>query len=708
MRKNISLLLAAIVLLITMSSVAFAASETKDLFMLDKSYNMAVSILFDKEMPTVSFTAPDGTVIDGYSLRYDSGEDWVQFYILNAAVGQWMITYDKKSNSQLTINYSSYMESISINNFAFEAASNNNIPVHFSVTGDSTDNYQWQIYAVVTENGSVVGERLLTEGSASLGDVVNRDVYVGDLSDYANYQLRLDIWQRNGVEEVYDSRIADGSFAIIGHTSGDAIDDFRVELNITDGELLIDWSEWARGGGYIVAVFDLAQSGTEPIYFTEVTDGSNKAEALFDPATDNIRIDLTGRSWNQNTPTKSKTISINNGVIINTFVSELTNSSQAKVEYEVPQSITADVIVNSKSEKVNLSGSGNFSLNLPETYNEAEIRYSLTDANVIYIVKFQATVDNIPPILRLPENKTALSVDSDEYKLVGVTEADAILKVNDEVITINTDGTFVHTISLANGENILKVTATDWAGNITSQDVIINRVNGNKTSTMGADANGWGFVERFLPLIISFIVSLALFLTILFVSKGYGKTKNKRLYILRVLRNIDIIIGSLCLLFGGYFLWKYIALSRLSESEDYFALALKSIDEAYAALQDAAFCLQMLKALGIAIGICLLIAVLLGYIIKLMKHRAATEPINADESTRITSETHLTQTESVADSAVSADDKDDIPVTSTTEGLEGEPTSEPTIYKPETYVCPICGATYGKLVKFCGKCGNTM
>lgn len=666
MRKSISLLLATIVLLITMSSVAFAAGETKDLFLLDESYNMAVSILFDKEMPTVSFTAPDGAVIDGHSLRYDSGEDWVQFYIPNAAAGQWRITYDNKSNSQLAINYASYMESISINNFAFDAVSNNNIPVHFSVTGDSTDSYQWQIYAVVTENGSVVGERLLTEGLASLGDAVNRDVYVGDLSDYADYQLRLDIWQRNGVEEVYDSRIADGSFAIIGHTSGDAIDDFRVELNITDGELLIDWSEWARGGDYVVAMFDLAQSSTEPIYFTEVTDGSYKAEALFDPATDNIRIDLTGRGWNQNMPTKSKTISINNGVIINTFVSELTNSSQTKVEYEVPQSITADVIVNSKSEKVNLSGSGNFSINLPETFNEVEIRYSLKDANVIYILKSHATVDSNPPILRLPENKTALSVDSDQYKLAGVTEADAILKVNDEVIAINTDGTFVHTISLANGENIIKVTSTDWAGNMTSQDVIINRVNGNKTLTMGADANGWRFIGRFLPLIISFIASLALLLTILFVSKGYGKTKNKWLYILRALRNIDIMIGSLCLLFGGYILWKYMVLSRLSESEDYFALALKSIDEAYAAIQDTAFCLQMLKALGIAIGIGLLIAVLLGYIIKLMKHRAATE------------------------------------------GLGGELTSEPTDYKLDTYVCPICGATYDKPVKFCGKCGNTM
>ncbi len=709
MLKGMTFLLAVMILIIAMPGVAYAANETKDLFTLEESYHMAVSILFDKEMPDVSFTAPDGAVIEGASLRYESGDDWVQYYIPNAAVGSWKITYDKKSNTEFEINYSSYMEPVIISSFVVDTNSDNienesnvdknndRIPVQFIVDGENTAGYQWQIYAVVTENNSVVGETMLDEGSASFGETVDREVYVGDLADYADYRLRLDVWQRVGVEEAFDSRVSDVVFAISGHTSGDAIEDFTVEINITEGELLIDWNEWAHGGDYLVAVFDLAQSSAEPIYYTEVTDSSNQAEALFDPATETIRIDLTGRRGSQNMPVRSKTIAIDNGVVINPVIGELTNSNQAKIEYTVPRSITAEVIVNGSSEMVNLNATGSFSLNLPETYNEAELRYSLDDENVVYIEAFQVIVDNIPPVLRLPENKTALRVDLDEYVLAGVTEAGTVLYVDDVAVAVNDDGTFIHTASLTDGENILNVTAADRAGNITAQNVVINRVNGGDD---WSDENGVGwlqFVRRFLPFIISLVSSLILLLTILFLSRGYGRTADKKLYVLRTVRNIAVPVGISGFIAGGYFLWKYLTLSRLSKSEEYFALAQQSLDEAYEVLQDAAFALQMLKILGIVMGSCLLLAVLSNLLIQYRKRRTKEAP-SPDEANRGSEEP--LPVEAKADEIQT--EAEEAPIVS--EG-QGDESIEAVPQDPTKYVCPSCGAKYDKPVKFCGKCG---
>lgn len=442
MFKKISSLLVALILLTTLHLTVVATSETKEMFTLDRSYNMAVSILFDREMPEVSFIAPNGSVIEGTTLRYDSGDDWVQFYIPNAEAGTWKITYDKKSNTLFEINYSSYMNPISISEFAFESMDNDRISAHFIVVGESNNRYQWQIFAVICENGRVVGEKMLAEGSASLGETVVRSIYIGNLAEYENYQLRLDIWQRDGVEEVYDSRIADGTFSVSGNTMNPAIEDFRVELNVTDGDILVDWGKWSKYREYIVAVFDDEISKTDPLYYTEMTDGRTWFEALFDHEAASVRIDITGRRNGINSLTKSKTVAIDNGVHLTAQTSGLTNASRVRIDYEVPQNMTVDIVVNGKTDTVNLNGTGNFSVNMPDSYNEAEMRYSLTDKNVIYVVKFNVTVDSVPPMLRLPENKSAIRVNKAEYVLTGVTEPDVILQVGPETVNVNADGTF--------------------------------------------------------------------------------------------------------------------------------------------------------------------------------------------------------------------------------------------------------------------------
>ena len=99
------------------------------------------------------------------------------------------------------------------------------------VQSEETGAYQYQIFAVITDdNGAVVGEKLLTEGSANPGEIVERDISIRDLQNYSEYKLRLDVWQKEGVEESYDSSIAENSFSVSGGSSYESIEDSSLIL----------------------------------------------------------------------------------------------------------------------------------------------------------------------------------------------------------------------------------------------------------------------------------------------------------------------------------------------------------------------------------------------------------------------------------------------------------------------------------------------
>lgn len=235
--------------------------------------------------------------------------------------------------------------------------------------------------------------------------------------------------------------------------------------------------------------------------------------------------------------------------------------------------------------------------------------------------------------------------------MAGVTEPDAVLKVAEIEVPVNQDGTFTHTIKLDKGENIIKVTATDMVGNATKQDVIIYRTGESSLASGGGDF--WTSIRSYLPLIISFIFSIILSAAIILIKRGFKKTSNRKLYVLKTIRNISIVLGGLLLFFGGYCLWKYITLNRLSMGEDYFAIAQESIDKAYIILQEIELYGSLLKITGIAIGVCALTGVISNLIMK--------RTINPNKKTK-----------------------------------KGE------------YVCPNCLAKFDRPVKFCGKCGEKM
>lgn len=82
--------------------------------------------------------------------------------------------------------------------------------------------------------------------------------------------------------------------------------------------------------------------------------------------------------------------------------------------------------------------------------------------------------DNTPPDLTVdqPQDGTTFNEDRQKkMKISGQTEPDISLTLNDRLIILNQEGKFSTDMTLSEGENALKIIATDKAGNQTEKDL---------------------------------------------------------------------------------------------------------------------------------------------------------------------------------------------------------------------------------------------
>ncbi len=577
-KKLLTLLLVFCICAALIQPAIYAEPETKTLFVLDRTYNMAVTILFDKTCPTVSFTSPDGIEIEGESIKHDKGEDWIQFYIEAAMPGEWKITYDKLDNTEFSISYSSYMLPISITSFTLSQPSNKHLPVSFTVSG-GTEAFEYAIYAVLVDSsGYEDGEKKLYEGRGMPDNPYSLNINVSSLADYSGYRLRLDVWREDGVEEVFDSKLSTETFDISGGNIGKLDDSFVINVNLTDSSINVDWSKLAKST-YLVAIFDDSKSKTEPLFFNEYDSDTTSCDILFEPQTKELRVEITEMRNGSAFKKATKLVPIDNGVKIDMPAVEATSSSQIKVNYETNQDIKAEVICGEKKSVVELKNSGYFTVALAAGNNSIEVKYNLGDENVIYTLFHEISFDNIPPILRLPENKTAINTTDGSFTLVGITDPGVTVKINGTEVSVGEDGIFMQKLDLQNGENVFSVSAVSDSGNTTMQNVVIF-----KTSPIAAwvdpDSGEPGILQKYFPLIVSFAASLLLMGIFFLVSYLYGKRSDKKSFVLHSVRNTSIGGAGLSFAFLVYCLVRYLMLRSTIHSDKFFDMANESIEKA--------------------------------------------------------------------------------------------------------------------------------
>lgn len=693
--KIFTVLAVMLITLFALSLSAGAETKTANIFNIEEQSNMSVTLYYDVEEPPVSFIAPNGSTVSSSGLRAERGDKAVCYYIPNAMAGQWQMTYDKKSNSVLEVNWAPYVNSIKIESFDFtELSSVNNLEVKFTVSSDTDGRFSYAIYgAVLDGNGNVSGKKELSNGSGTMNRETTVRVYTNGLQPHDGYRLYLDVWRDEYGLEASDTTISASAFNVSGDLQT-AIEDLYASVNLADGMIEIDWSAYSvRCDEYIIGVFDTANDA-EPIYANSFGKNVTKTSVLFDKSVENLRIELSYIRNNKTSATLKKEIPLKTGVEF-TFPSDsVTSSKQLSVTYTASRKITAHIAVNTTEQDISLEGSGSFSVNLDDFDNDVSISYSLNDDKVVYVSTFKISVDTIAPILLLPENDVTLFVESDTFDLAGAAETGCMVTVNGTAVTLNGDGTFVHTLTLADGENEFIVNARDKAGNAASQLIVITKVR----SAAAIGSTGTPPWLKYLPLMLAFLGSIAVIAAVFLLTWRFRKDKalSQKFAVLSLVRNTALALLIPSALATGFAVFKYFSVNKVVNSEALFEIAGDSVSDAHELIRQLGlFNGLMIKGIILTAALCLIFAASLLLVILLKKRDGAISETAAVPDT---------PSDTVSSAPATAETIEDTkPIIPETTGSAEASNTEAAASK---FVCPDCGAEYNKPVKFCAKCGH--
>lgn len=681
--KIFSVLAAMLMTLFALSLSAGAETKTANIFNIQEQSNMAVTLYYDVEEPPVSFIAPNGSTISTSELAAERGDNAVCYYIPNAMAGQWQMVYDKKSNAVLDVSWAPYVNSIRIESFDFTESDtgSNDLEATFTVSSDTDGSYSYAVYgAVVDSNGNVTGKKQLQSGTGATGREMTVRVYTDSLQPHDGYRLYLDVWRTEYGLEASDTALSVSEFNVAGELQT-AIENFLANVNLTAGKLDIDWSAYSvRCDKYIIGVFDAANDA-EPIYANSFDKNVTQTSVLFDNSAEALRVELSYIRNDKTSATLKKEIPLKTGVEFTFPADSVTSSKQLSVTYTANRKITAHITVNTTEQDIVLEGDGSFSVNLDDFDNDVSIGYLLNDDKVVYISTFRISVDTIAPILLLPENDVTLFVESDTFDLAGSAEADCTVTVNGTQVTLNSDGTFVHTLTLSDGENEFIVNARDKAGNAASQLIVITRVS-SAAAIGGTDTPLW---LKYLPLIFAFLGSIAIIAAAFLLARRFRKDKalSEKLAVILLIRNTALALLIPSALVTGFAVFKYFSVNKVVNSEDLFEIAGNSVSDAHELIRQLSlFNGLMIKGIIVTAALGLIFAAaLLAVLFKKRSGGVVSKAAAAPES-GAPSDTVPPAAETISDAPV-------IPETAASK-----------------FFCPNCGAEYNKPVKFCAKCGH--
>lgn len=153
---------------------------------------------------------------------------------------------------------------------------------------------------------------------------------------------------------------------------------------------------------------------------------------------------------------------------------EATNSAQIKVSGHAAPGLTAIIYLNgTETKKLTVETDGAFKA-LVTVPNEGELAVSAkvlddkgNSSDLSEVMKIMIT--NKAPVLEItaPLDNAVISGDDNKILVTGKVEEDVQVTVNDRFVVVQNDGSFSIRFPLPEGDTILRIVATDTAGNQT-------------------------------------------------------------------------------------------------------------------------------------------------------------------------------------------------------------------------------------------------
>lgn len=554
---------------------AFAETETATLTTLETSGDLTVMFTYDSERPDITFISPSG---DRYS--EDSGEDvvesahgdyWSTYKIINAEAGEWQVEYDKKSNTSLEFSIVEGEEGLWIQNFTVDEVNGNTATVSFSAEkGEEDISYSYVIYAVADIENS--GQKELASGRADSGEEVTLEVDLSTLTSYESYKLMLSVTYDNGSVEFFDSAESE-VFSFTNTETPEAISDYRLYVDETNGSCYLDWTDFADWGydSYFISAF--ADGNTdEPVFSGEITDGQTDYEFNFPFETTTLEVNLYYRDNGVLSQPNTKTVDFENGESLVLTTEDITASAQASLEYSVStERVLTVTLSEEQTGEYRLTGSNTLGITLAEGSNTLYAEFE-SDDNIFYCVTKEILYDAYPPEIVLYEDLDGKIFDSDSVVISGKVKNGTTLTVNSIETALGEDGSFNATIDLDSSEVKVTLEAADAAGNTAVQSLTLKK-------EVNAIVAATGRIADYIPLLIALSESVIfIIMALLFIRKKNAPVKNYSIGGLLILLDGVILVSGVLTVYSYFVTHKVVAsLDFVSEAETSLSAAAKLI-----------------------------------------------------------------------------------------------------------------------------------
>ncbi|MBR1453823.1 MAG: hypothetical protein IJ593_04180, partial [Lachnospiraceae bacterium] len=566
-RRFLKIIICSIIMAMSFNMNVFAEVKTADFVLQEKKGDLQVLFTFDKEVVDIEFISPSGKTFNKSNALYENGDLWSSYRIVDAEIGQWKVSYDKKTNEYIDYSIADNNQGLWAQYFTINSISDDTANLSFRFDDENSNGeYDYEISAFdIVASSSIV----IFENKAASNQDITVDTSLYELPS-GEYKLIMNAWKEIGAAEIFDS-IETETFIYDNPHEPAAIDNFRLSVYPDNHKINVNWYDSRKENKN---TFKVTFYEDDKFVLSDDYDSSvSSAEFLYNGDTKKIKVDVQyedGAIWSKRC---SKEVVLNDNYLH--IDNDVTNSKTLNLKYRVKNEAKINIynVLNKEETNLDVSGEGSYLIDLLDGNNNISAIMSLDDS-INYIIYDDYYYSGLTPTIRLFENINGKVFNSNKVSIIGEAKNADSLQINSNEVELK-DGVFDAEVTLDPGENIFEILATKNNGSASKMIIRLYR-RGTTFDSISLD-DFKSSIKKYIPLFISLFVSLIIIIISLF--------KIKKVDTERVVKNSNSIvlnIIALLLLFAveGLLCFYYIKRLRFSNSLEFLDIIENSVKDA--------------------------------------------------------------------------------------------------------------------------------
>lgn len=489
-KKSVPALLLIIGLLLTAVMPVSAATQKKKIYTMKEDGNLSVILFYDKEEPTAVLEGPSGSFKEGdEKLKVERQAGSLTLKVYGAKAGDWSLSYDKKSNKQVTAVADVFLDPPKIKAFTVKPKDEKQALMEASYEFEGPDASHRCSVSVGIQNaaGETVAIREMAYGNENPGKHT-MEFSMKELEDSDRYVFRLTVERSKGEAHTYESMETVKGYSFKNPTNPAFPGEVRLEYHPEAREGILVWTGIKADDirHFEAGVYDA--EGTFLDFQTIEKEYSRYAVSVPDGTKMPVTFRILGVTSDGNrsktvlrrVPTEDFPLKRISGDLIN--YPELAYFNETENAYEVR------ISDGTQEQRVVAEPGRKLLIPLREGENDIQVKVKLKDG--IYVVDDASVIyDATAPLLRLNHTDVKLDAGRGSFLIAGKTEPGAKVLIDGKETEVDGDGLFHQEVSVGHGRSEVAVVAKDAAGNGIERTVSF--VRGAEGGHESGSAAGW-------------------------------------------------------------------------------------------------------------------------------------------------------------------------------------------------------------------------